>query len=168
MGVLPILRYPDPCLRRVALPVGRVDAGVRRLAADMLETIYAAPGRGLAGPQVGVPRRIFVIDVTWKEGARTPRVLIDPELVDASDALHAGAEGCLSIPGLAVAVTRPAEITLRWTDLDGARCTGRLTGAEAVCAQHELDHLNGRLIIDLMDEEERAAAAPALRAMAPR
>jgi peptide deformylase len=149
----------------VALPVGQVDDRVRGLAADMLQTMYAAPGRGLAGPQVGVLRRIFVIDVTWKEAERTPRVFIDPELIDASDALHTGPEGCLSIPGVPVAVTRPAEITLRWTDLDGETRTERLTGAEAVCAQHEFDHLNGRLIIDLMDEDARAAAAPALAAL---
>ncbi len=164
--MLPILRVPDPCLRRVALPVGAVTDELRQLAADMLETMYAAPGRGLAGPQIGVLRRIFVIDTTWKEGARSPRVLIDPELIAASEATHTGIEGCLSIPGLPVVVTRPAEITLRWTDLDGATRTEHLTGVEAVCAQHELDHLNGRLINDLMDEEARAAASPELQAMA--
>ena len=165
MAVLPIRRYPDPCLRRVALPVGAVSGALRQLAADMLETMYAAPGRGLAGPQVGVLQRICVIDATWKEGTRRPRVFIDPELIEASEATHTGTEGCLSIPGLAVEVTRPAEITLRWTDLDESSRIERLTGAEAICAQHELDHLNGRLIIDLMDEEARAAAAPTLQAM---
>jgi len=165
VAVLPILRFPDPRLRRVALPVGAVDDRIRQLAADMLETIYTAPGRGLAGPQVGVLRRIFVIDATWKEGTPTPRVFLDPELIDASETLHAGTEGCLSIPGLPVTVSRPAEVTLRWTDLDGAPRSERLTGAEAICAQHELDHLNGRLIIDLMDADARAAAAPALAAM---
>jgi peptide deformylase len=114
---------------------------------------------------VGVLRRIFVIDVTWKDGTRTPRVFLDPEIVAASDALHTGTEGCLSIPGLPVTVTRPAEVTLRWTGLDGARHEERLIGPEATCAQHELDHLNGRLIIDLMDEAARAEASPALRSM---
>ena len=165
MAILPILRYPDPRLRRVALPVTVVDDRIRTLAEDMLQTIYAAPGRGLAGPQVGVLERLFVIDVTWKEGTRTPRVFINPELIAASDSLHTGTEGCLSIPGVPVAVTRPAEVTLRWTDLEGAPRSERLTGAEATCAQHEFDHLNGRLIIDLMDEDARADAVPALQAL---
>jgi peptide deformylase len=166
MAILPILRYPDPRLRRLAVSVGTVTGEVRALARDMLETMYAAPGRGLAGPQVAVLRRLFVIDVTWKEGARDPRVFLDPELIDASEATHTGAEGCLSIPGVPAQVTRPAEVMLAWTDLDGTRRTERLTGAEAVCAQHELDHLNGRLILDLMNEDARAAAAPALKALA--
>ena len=165
MAILPILRHPDPRLRQVALPVTVVDAGLRTLADDMLATMYAAPGRGLAGPQVGVLRRIFVIDVTWKDGERTPRVFLNPEIVDASEAMHTGTEGCLSIPGLPVQVTRPAEVTLRWTDLTGEGRVERLTGAEAICAQHELDHLNGRLIIDLMDEPARRAVSPTLAAM---
>ncbi len=167
MAVLPILRYPDPRLRRVALPVTVVDDRIRTLAEDMLQTIYAAPGRGLAGPQVGVLERLFVIDVTWKQGRRSPRVFINPELIGASDTLHTGTEGCLSIPGVPVAVTRPAEVTLRWTDLEGATRRERLTGPEATCAQHEFDHLNGRLIIDLMDEATRATVAPDLTAMGP-
>jgi peptide deformylase len=166
MAILPILRYPDPRLRRVATPIDAVTDELRTLADDMLETMYAAPGRGLAGPQVGVMLRLFVIDVTWKDGERSPRVFLNPEIVENSAAEQAGTEGCLSIPGVPVSVTRPAEVTLRWTDLDGITRTERLTGAEAICAQHELDHLNGRLIIDLMDEDARAAAAPALREMA--
>jgi peptide deformylase len=165
MATLPILRYPDPRLRRLALPVGAVTGEIRALARDMLETMYAAAGRVLAGPQIGVLRRLFVIDVTWKEGARDPRVFLDPELIDASEATHTGAEGCLSIPGVPAQVTRPAEVMLAWTDLDGTRRTERLTGAESVCAQHELDHLNGRLIPDVMDEDARAAAAAALKAL---
>jgi peptide deformylase len=167
MALLPILRYPDPRLRQVALPVGRISDRIRALARDMLDTMYAAPGRGLAGPQVGAMLRLFVIDVTWKDGARSPRVFLNPTLIAASDALHTGTEGCLSIPGLPVAVTRPAEVTLRWTDLNGFRREERLTGAEAICVQHEFDHLNGRLIIDMMDDDARAAAMPALKALAP-
>jgi len=165
VAVLPILRYPDPRLRRIAVPVASITDDIRALAEDMLETMYAAPGRGLAGPQVGVLQRIFVVDVSWKEGDRTPRVFVNPEVIETSEAVETRTEGCLSIPDLPVAVTRPAEVTLRWTDLEGAPRTERLTGAEAVCAQHELDHLNGRLIIDLMDEDARAEAAPALKAM---
>jgi len=165
MAILPILRYPDPRLRRIALPVAAVEHRIRTLAQDMLETMYAAPGRGLAGPQVGAMLRLFVIDATWKEGERSPRVFVNPELIATSKGTHTGIEGCLSIPGVPVTVTRPAEVTLRWTDLDGTRHSERLTGAEAVCAQHELDHLNGRLIVDLMDDDARTAAAPALKAM---
>jgi len=165
MPILPILHFPDPRLRRPALPVAALSDEIRHLAADMLETMYAAPGRGLAGPQVGAMLRMFVIDVTWKEGTPDPRIFINPEILDASDAVHTGTEGCLSIPGIPAEVTRPAEITLRWTDPGGGQHTERLNGATAVCAQHELDHLNGRLIIDLMDEGARLAASPALAAL---
>lgn len=165
MPLLPILHFPDPRLRRPALPVEAVSDEIRQLAADMLDTMYAAPGRGLAGPQVGVMLRLFVIDVTWKEGTPDPRIFINPEILDASDAMHTGTEGCLSIPGIPVEVTRPAEVTLRWIDPDSGQRTERLTGDAAICAQHELDHLNGRLIIDLMDEGARLAASPVLAAM---
>ncbi|WP_209427132.1 peptide deformylase [Pararhodobacter sp. SW119] len=166
MAILPILRFPDPRLRRVAIPIAAITDETRTLANDMLETMYAAPGRGLAGPQVGVMLRLFVIDVTWKEGTRSPRVFLNPEIIEASEVEWTGIEGCLSIPGVPASVARPAEVTLRWSDLDGLHRTERLSGAEAICAQHELDHLNGRLIIDLMDEDARAAAATTLREMA--
>lgn len=159
MSVLEILHYPDARLRRVCLPVGAPDDGIRQLAADMLETMYAAPGRGLAAPQVGVLRRLFVMDPAWKEGTPAPLVCLDPEILDAADAECTGPEGCLSIPGVPVTVSRPEWVLLRWHDLDGQVRTERLAGAAAVCAQHELDHLNGRLIIDLMDTEARVAAA---------
>ena len=132
----------------------------------MLETMYAAPGRGLAGPQVGVLRRIFVMDCTWKEGAPTPRICLNPQILAASDRLAVMTEGCLSIPGVPASVARPDWIVLGWSDLDGAQHEARFAGFEAVCAQHELDHLNGRLCIDLMGESDRAAASPLLAALA--
>lgn len=165
MSLLTILRYPDARLRRPCLPVGAPDGAVRQLAAEMLETMYAAKGRGLAAPQVGVLKRLFVIDPGWKKEAPAPLVCLDPEILDASDEQIIGPEGCLSIPGVPVNVARPAWVVLRWRDLDGQMQTDHLTGAAAVCAQHELDHLNGRLIIDLMDEEARLAASPLLAAM---
>ena len=165
MSVLPILRYPDAHLRRPCLPVVAPDEAVRRLAADMLESMYAANGRGLAAPQVGVLRRLFVMDTDWKEGTPAPLTCLDPEILDAADEQHTGPEGCLSIPGVPALVTRPAWVVLRWRGLDGQVQTERLTGAAAICAQHELDHLNGRLIIDLMDEDARLAASPLLVAM---
>ncbi|MFN3644339.1 MAG: peptide deformylase [Gemmobacter sp.] len=148
MAVLPIVLYPDDRLRAVCAPVGAVDEGVRALAADMLETMYAAPGRGLAAPQVGVLRRLFVMDVAWREGAPDPVVCIDPEIADPSPETVTRSEGCLSIPGRPVDVTRPAAVTLRWTGLDGRRHDRRLTGDAAMAAQHEADHLDGRLIVD--------------------
>ncbi|MCA0205933.1 MAG: peptide deformylase [Proteobacteria bacterium] len=165
MSILPIVLFPDPMLRRPCTPVVAIDATLRQLAADMLETMYAAPGRGLAGPQVGVALRLFVMDVTWKEGEPSPRTCINPVILEASDTLAENTEGCLSIPGIPALVSRPDWIVLRYTDLEGQERTERLTGFEAVAAQHELDHLNGRLCIDLMDEESRAAASPALAAM---
>lgn len=166
MALVDILRWPDPRLRRPCLPVTEIDAALHRLARDMLDTMYAAPGRGLAAPQVGVLRRIFVMDVGWKDGTPTPMVCINPELHDVSEAVATCTEGCLSIPGIPAEVTRPAAVALAWTDLSGARRTGWLTGMAATCAQHELDHLNGRLCIDLMPEPARAAAAPLLAALA--
>lgn len=166
MAILPILRFPDPRLRLLCTPVTRIDDALCQLAADMLETMYAAPGRGLAGPQVGVLLRLFVMDVTWKDGIPSPRICLNPEILAASPETIIRTEGCLSIPGIDCPVARPAEITLRWTDLSGAVLEEDLTGFAATCAQHELDHLNGRLCIDLLDEPARAAASPALAAMA--
>lgn len=165
MSILPILRFPDPVLRRPCLPVARIDDDIRQLAADMLATMYAAPGRGLAAPQVGVLLRIFVIDTGWREGTPTPRVCINPVILDASAELATRVEGCLSIPGVDCPVARPAEVTLQWMDDTGAIVTERLRGIEATCAQHELDHLNGRLCIDLLAEPERVAASATLTAM---
>ncbi len=165
MALLPILRYPSPMLRRVALPVDDFGHAVRTLAADMLDTMYAAPGRGLAGPQVGTLRRLFVMDVGWKEGARAPMVCINPEILGASGRTDHAIEGCLSIPGMPLEIERPVEITLRWQDAEGAEHTRTLTGAAARCAQHELDHLNGRLILDLLDESARHAVAQRMIAM---
>jgi len=165
MSILPIVLFPDPMLRRPCTPVTAIDATLRQLAADMLETMYAAPGRGLAGPQVAMPLRLFVMDVTWKEGTPSPRVCINPVILEASETLAENTEGCLSIPGIPAQVSRPDWIVLRYTDLEGQEQTERLTGFEAVAAQHELDHLNGRLCIDLMDEDSRTAASPALAAL---
>jgi peptide deformylase len=126
------------------------------LVRDMFDTMYDAPGRGLAAPQVGVMQRVFVMDPTWKDGERTPVVCINPEILDMSDATAEGSEACLSIPGVSAPVTRPAEITLAYTDLEGMRQSAHLTGFAATCAQHELDHLNGVVIFDRLPAAERA------------
>lgn len=156
MSVLPILRWPDPRLSEVCAPVGDVTADIEALVRDLFETMYDAPGRGLAAPQVGILSRVFVMDVGWKEGEMTPRACIDPEIVSVSDETATNDEACLSIPGVGASVTRPARITLRYTALDGSRQEVDLDGFDAVCAQHEFDHLDGRVIFDRLSPEERS------------
>lgn len=146
--IRPIVQVPDPVLREVAEPVQAFDEGLRALVDDMLATMYDAPGRGLAAPQVGLGLRLFVMDVGWKEGAPDPRVFVNPEIVGASEEAVMREEGCLSIPGRLSRVTRPAEVGLRWRDLDGAEREGTFEGFAATCVQHEIDHLDGILCID--------------------
>ncbi len=157
MSVLPIIRWPDPRLSTPCAPVGEPDDALRRLAADMLETMYAAPGRGLAGPQVGVLKRIFVMDVAWREGEPDPMVFLDPEIVWSSPETRTGGEGCLSIPGVLAEVERAAEIDVTWRDLAGARHARRFDGFAAICIQHETDHLDGLVTFDRVPPEARAA-----------
>ena len=148
MAIRAIRHWPDPVLQQTAAPVGRIDDEVRRLAADMLETMYAAPGRGLAAPQVGVLRRIVVMDGGWKVGTPTPRVLVDPDILWVDPARQSGEEACLSIPGVTATVSRAARVRVAWTDLDGQARDETLEGFEAICAQHEIDHLDGIVILD--------------------
>ena len=128
--------------------MGAVTDEVRALAADMLETMYDAPGRGLAAPQVGALSRLFVADAGWREGAPAPMAFLDPEIVAAAEEQAVGVEACLSIPGRPVRVARPSWVALRWRDLDGLPREGRFDGAWGVCVQHEIDHLDGVLILD--------------------
>jgi peptide deformylase len=155
MAVLPILRWPEPRLSTLCPPV---TGDVSQLAADMLETMYAAPGRGLAAPQVGVLLRLFVMDVTWKEGNKAPYICINPEILWRSAAQAPGPEGCLSIPDTPAEVTRAREIRLRWRDLSGAVREEHLSGFAAICAQHEYDHLDGIVIFDRLSPEARRVA----------
>lgn len=164
MGLLPIVLWPDARLAVPCAPVRQVDDDVSRLAADMLDTMYAAPGRGLAAPQVGVLRRLFVMDVTWKDGPRNPVICIDPEILWRSEAVATGPEGCLSIPGVMTEVERSIEIALAWTGLDGLRHEQRLTGFAAICAQHETDHLDGIVTLDRIGAEARRLAEAAYAA----
>ncbi|MDF0600853.1 peptide deformylase [Psychromarinibacter sp. C21-152] len=169
MSRLPILVWGDPRLRAVARPVGEITPEVRDLAWDMVDTMYDAPGRGLAAPQVGVGLRMFVMDCHWKDGvARAPDIVIDPEILWRSEETAVHQEGCLSIPGVPAEIERPAEVTMRWTTLDGFREERQLDGFEAVCAQHEFDHLDGIMIPDRMSEEDRVATEAELRALAAR
>ena len=160
MSLREILAWPDPRLAQTCAPVDD-PAAVEALVSDMFETMYAAPGRGLAAPQVGVMQRLFVMGAGWKEGEMTPRTCINPRIVAASEAMATGEEACLSIPGVSAEVTRPAEITLAYTDLTGAEQVETLTGFAARCAQHELDHLDGVVIFDRLAPEARATAEAA-------
>lgn len=160
--IRPLRLWPDPVLARVAAPVAWFDAGLKALAADMFETMYAAPGRGLAAPQVGESLRLFVMDIGWKEGRPEPRAMVNPVLSAPSAEVAVQDEGCLSLPGLLVPVARPVAVTLDWQDLDGVARRERLTGFTALCAQHETDHLDGVMTLDRLDPAARAALAPAL------
>lgn len=149
MSLRPILIHPDPRLKTLCKPVPAINDDIRRLADDMLETMYDAPGIGLAAPQIGVTLRLLVMDcVKDPDAAPRPLVLINPEIVALSDTLGVYEEGCLSIPEQYAEVERPAEVTVRWTGLDGEPVEETFTGLWATCVQHEIDHLNGRLFID--------------------
>lgn len=154
--LLPILRWPDPRLSQPCAPAV-LDDDLRQLAADMLETMYAAPGRGLAAPQVGRLLRLFVMDVAWKTDEPAPMVLINPSIELLGDRV-AGPEGCLSIPGPVTEVERSSQVRVRWTDLDGAAREELFDGFAAICIQHEYDHLDGLLTLDRLSPEARAKA----------
>ena len=154
MAILSILRWPDP---RLATPCAPVTEDVTQLASDLLETMYAAPGRGLAAPQVGVLKRLFVMDTTWKEGAPTPRVVINPQILWRSDDTASGPEGCLSIPGITTDITRARSLRMAWTDPHGQAHDEILTGFDAICAQHEYDHLDGLVTFDRLPPDQRDA-----------
>ena len=147
MAVLPILHLPDPRLRQVCAAVDRFDPALKQRADDLLETMYAAKGRGLAASQVGVMQRIFVMDAGWKDGRPSPLICVNPVIKDASGAA-VSVEGCLSIPDHPVRIERPTVVRLAWQDLAGRDCEGFFEGFAATCVQHERDHLDGVLCID--------------------
>jgi peptide deformylase len=160
MALLPIVEVPDPRLRQISTRVEKVDDEVRALVADMFETMYAAPGIGLAAVQVGVPKRILVIDLQEPEEedgepVRDPRVFINPEIVTASDQEVPYTEGCLSVPDQYAEVDRPDRIRARWLDLDGKAHEEDIEGLLATCLQHEMDHLEGILFIDHLSRLKR-------------
>ncbi len=146
MSLRPLRFLGDPVLLETAAPVDAFDAALATLVRDMFETMYAAPGRGLAAPQVGVSRRVFVVDTQWKEADPAPMIFVNPKMIARSDETAVGTEACLSIPGRSFAVSRPIWVDMTWQDLDGVSHEGRFEGVEAVCVAHEFDHLNGLLI----------------------
>jgi peptide deformylase len=150
-----ILILPDRRLRLVSKPIAKVDAATRRLVDDMFATMYAAPGIGLAAIQIGEPRRVVTIDIAKKEEPKQPQVFINPEIVAESDEVKVHEEGCLSIPEYYEEVERPAEVTVRYLDIDGRKQEVAATGLLATCLQHEIDHLNGVLFIDHISKLKR-------------
>jgi len=148
MAVLPILHYPDARLHRVAEPVAQVDDAIRRLVQDMAETMYAAPGVGLAATQVDVHKRVVVIDVS--EDKSDLRVLINPEILTRSEDSKVYEEGCLSVPGIYDEVERPDRVTVKALDLSGQPYTFEADGLLAVCVQHEIDHLDGKVFVQYL------------------
>lgn len=161
MALLPILEVPDPRLRRISTPVEAVTDEIRTLIADMFETMYDAPGIGLAAAQVDVPIRLLVMDLgdgpEDAEGKPTknPRVFINPEILDPSDDHSVYNEGCLSVPDQYADVERPATVRVRWLDEHGTPHDEQLDGLTATCLQHEMDHLNGILFIDHLSRLKR-------------
>jgi peptide deformylase len=150
-----ILVLPDARLRAIAEPIEKVDASVKALAKDMLDTMYDAPGIGLAGPQIGEMKRIVVMDLA-KEGEKPdPIVMINPEILKYSEETVTTEEGCLSIPEIYYEVERPAEVTVAYTDLDGKQVEREAKDRLAICIQHELDHLDGVLYIDYLSRLKR-------------
>jgi peptide deformylase len=155
MTIRPIITIPDPVLREVCAPVATVDDDVRKLADDMLETMYDAPGIGLAASQIGLLQRIFVLDVAKEDAPKEPMVFINPKIVWSSDDLSVYQEGCLSIPDYYEEVERPAEVTVQFLNREGAEQEIKADGLLATCIQHELDHLNGKLFIDYLSKLKR-------------
>jgi peptide deformylase len=160
MAILPIIETPDPRLRTISTPVERVDDELRSLMDDMVETMYDAPGIGLAAIQVGVPKRVLVIDLQEEEDAegkpvRNPRYFVNPEIVWSSDEHALYNEGCLSVPEMFAEVDRPQRVRAKWLDYDGAAREEEFDGLLATCLQHEMDHLEGVLFIDHLSKLKR-------------
>ncbi len=145
MALLPILRFPDPRLKKVATSVIKIDDGIRRLVADMAETMYEAPGIGLAATQVDVHKRVVVIDISEEKNQLL--AFINP-VIERSVGAQLGEEGCLSVPGIYDKVERAEQVKVRYLDLDGKEQVLEADGLLAVCIQHEIDHLNGHVFVD--------------------
>jgi peptide deformylase len=155
MTIRPILTIPDPLLRKKAAPIERVDEELCRLADDMLATMYDAPGIGLAAPQIGISRRLIVMDPAKEDQPKTPIVMINPEILDRSAELRVHEEGCLSIPEFTAEIERPAKTRVAYIDREGKQQEMELEGIWSTLVQHEIDHLNGVLFIDYLSRLKR-------------
>ena len=158
MAIRDILTVPDPLLKSVSKPVASVDDDLRALMDDMLETMYDAPGIGLAAVQIGVPKRVIVMDLSRGEGERAPRYFVNPEITWRSEETQPYEEGCLSVPEIYDEVERPAKVRLRYLDYQGQPVEEEAEGVFAVCIQHEMDHLDGVLFIDHLSRLKRQRA----------
>jgi peptide deformylase len=158
MAIRDILIVPDPRLKTISKPVDSVDDGLRALMDDMLETMYAAPGIGLAAIQIGEPRRVIVMDLSRGEGEREPRYFVNPEILWRSEETQPYEEGCLSVPEIYDEIERPARVKLRYLDYHGHQVEEDAEGMFAVCIQHEMDHLDGVLFIDHLSRLKRQRA----------
>ncbi len=158
MALREIIILPDKQLRLVSKPVEKVTAEIRKLADDMFETMYDAPGIGLAAIQIGEPRRIVTMDLAKKDEPKEPQVFINPELISQSGDKNLHEEGCLSIPEYYEEIERPAQVKVRYFDLAGAAHEVDASGLLATCLQHEIDHLHGKLFIDYLSVLRRRAA----------
>jgi peptide deformylase len=156
MALRNIIKLPDPRLRLVSAPVQAVDGELRRLVDDMLETMYDAPGIGLAAIQIGVPQRVVTLDLAKKDEPKDPRAFINPEIVWSSEEKNTHEEGCLSIPEYYEEVERPSQVKVRYLDLDGKAREIDADGMLAICLQHEIDHINGVLFIDHLSKLKRS------------
>lgn len=166
MALREILTVPNPVLKQVSSPVEGVDDDLRRLMDDMLETMYAAPGIGLAAIQVGVPRQVIVMDLARQEDPPEPRFFVNPEILWASDETALYEEGCLSVPEVYDEVARAAQVRLRYLDYNGQEVVEEAEGLFAVCIQHEMDHLKGVLFIDHLSRLKRDRAVARVRKLA--
>jgi peptide deformylase len=155
MSKLTIISVPDPVLRKVSTPIDQIDREILKLADDMLETMYAAPGVGLAAVQVGVLKRLVVLDVSEDKEDPQPLTLINPEILTKGSELRLHEEGCLSIPDFRLDIERPASLTVSYVDRAGKRQELAAEGLMATAVQHEIDHLNGKLIIDFLSRLKR-------------
>ena len=155
MAIHPIITIPDAVLRKTCAAVERVDGALQRLADDMLETMYDAPGVGLAAPQINIPIRLIVMDTSGPEEEKSPMVMINPEIVAFSDERRVHEEGCLSIPDYYAEVERPAGVTVRFLDREGRPQELETDSFLATVIQHEVDHLNGKLFIDYLSRLKR-------------
>ncbi len=158
MAVRDILVVPNPVLKQVSKPVERVDDSIRALMDDMLETMYAAPGIGLAAIQIGVPLRVIVMDLAGQDEEPQPRYFVNPEILEDVDELQPWEEGCLSVPDYYEEVERPRRVKIRYLDYHGKEVVEWAEGLYGVCIQHEMDHLNGVLFIDHLSRLKRQRA----------
>jgi peptide deformylase len=163
MTIRPILTAPDPRLKLVSEPVEKVDGDIRALVDDMIATMYDADGIGLAAIQVGVPKRMLVMDIDQRDGKKNPRVFINPVITWASEETAVAEEGCLSIPEIWDEVERPARIKAEYLDRDGKNQELEADGLLAVCLQHEMDHLEGILFVDHLSKLKRSMAMKKLQ-----